>query len=115
MKRTIYVPDDLYKQAKAAGINVSAVCQRALRAAMDARSATFGRYSVECEDGSVESLPIRSLSARGAQRELTGYLINSGYVPVGRWEERDSESLRRVLSPSGEPKCVVLSSAGAAT
>jgi hypothetical protein len=26
---------------------------------------------------------------RGAQREITGYLINEGYKPDGRWERED--------------------------
>jgi hypothetical protein len=38
------------------------------------------------EDESTYELPIDSLSMRGAQREITGYLIAKGYAPVGRWE-----------------------------
>lgn len=38
---------------------------------------------------------IDSLSMRGAQREITGYYLSEGYVPVGRWEStvesRDGE------------------------
>jgi hypothetical protein len=29
---------------------------------------------------------VDSLSIRGAEREITGYFINQGYTPVGRWE-----------------------------
>jgi len=46
--------------------------------------------SVACrvvfEDETAEPLRIDSLSMRGAQREITAYLIESGYTPVGRWE-----------------------------
>lgn len=38
------------------------------------------------EDESTEVLPVESLSLRGAQREITGYLIREGYEPAGRWE-----------------------------
>lgn len=38
------------------------------------------------QDESTEELDIDSLSMRGAQREITGWLIGRGYTPVGRWE-----------------------------
>ena len=38
------------------------------------------------EDESREFKNIHSLSIRGAQREITGWLITSGYKPDGRWE-----------------------------
>lgn len=39
------------------------------------------------EDESTDhTLGVDSLSMRGAQREITGYLIDQGYAPVGRWE-----------------------------
>lgn len=44
------------------------------------------------EDETTDELSIDSLSMRGAQREITGYLIKQGYAPVGRWE---SEALDR--------------------
>lgn len=37
------------------------------------------------EDESTDSLDIDSLSMRGAQREITGWLIDQGYTPIGRW------------------------------
>jgi hypothetical protein len=37
------------------------------------------------EDESTEALDVDSLSMRGAQREITGYLISQGYKPDGRW------------------------------
>jgi hypothetical protein len=56
------------------------------------------------EDESTEDLDIASLSMRGAQREITGWLLKWGYKPDGRWttEEEDdqvdygpSETVRR--------------------
>ena len=45
------------------------------------------------EDESTSSLDVNSLSIRGAQREMTGYLIARGYTPVGSWEvEADSDN-----------------------
>jgi hypothetical protein len=40
---------------------------------------------VVAEDETAELLDVDSLSMRGAQREITGYLIDQGYQPVGRW------------------------------
>jgi hypothetical protein len=37
------------------------------------------------EDESTEELDVDSLSMRGAQREITGWLIAQGYKPEGRW------------------------------
>lgn len=42
------------------------------------------------EDESTISLDVDSLSMRGAQREMTAWLINKGYKPVGRWETEAS-------------------------
>lgn len=48
---------------------------------------------VVLEDESTSTLAVNSLSMRGAQREMTGYFIEHGYTPVGRWEvEADSDS-----------------------
>jgi hypothetical protein len=38
------------------------------------------------EDETTYKLDVDSLSIRGAQREVTGWLIKDGYEPVGRWE-----------------------------
>jgi hypothetical protein len=38
------------------------------------------------EDETTDGLGVDSLSIRGAEREITGYFINQGYTPVGRWE-----------------------------
>ena len=38
------------------------------------------------EDESGTERSVRSLSMRGAQRELTTQLVLEGYVPAGRWE-----------------------------
>jgi hypothetical protein len=48
------------------------------------------------EDGSVETLDIDSLSMRGARREVTGYFIDQGYIPVDRWKAVDDESSETV-------------------
>jgi hypothetical protein len=44
------------------------------------------------EDESTEHLDIDSLSMRGAQREITGLLINLGYKPDGRWTTEAEDS-----------------------
>lgn len=36
-----------------------------------------------------EDIPISSLSMRGGQREITGYLLAEGYEAVGRWSAED--------------------------
>ncbi|MDQ1537426.1 MAG: hypothetical protein QOE58_1819 [Actinomycetota bacterium] len=43
--------------------------------------------SVTCEDESGFDMHINSLSVRGAQREVTTFLIQQGYTPAGRWED----------------------------
>lgn len=49
------------------------------------------------DDETTDELPIESLSMRGAQREITGYLIREGYRPFDRWEYTTSP-----LDSSGE-------------
>lgn len=44
------------------------------------------RCTVVYEDERTDEMGIDSLSMRGAQREVTGWMIKQGYVPVGRWE-----------------------------
>jgi hypothetical protein len=52
------------------------------------------RLSIDCtvvrEDESGTGLSIDSASMRGAQREITTYLIEQGYKPAGRWVTEDS-------------------------
>ena len=43
-----------------------------------------GRVVYESER--TDHLKTESLSMRGAQREVTGFLIQQGYAPAGRWE-----------------------------
>jgi hypothetical protein len=43
------------------------------------------------EDESASYPDIRSLSVRGAQRELTGWLVSCGYIPAGRWSEESHD------------------------
>jgi len=58
------------------------------------------------EDETTKTLQVDTLSMRGAQREITGYLIGQGYKPDGRWEtvQMDSgdarETMRRFRPPS---------------
>jgi hypothetical protein len=39
------------------------------------------------EDESASWPELHSVSVRGAQREITGMLVDSNYVPVGRWSD----------------------------
>jgi hypothetical protein len=39
-----------------------------------------------------DTLNVKSLSMRGAQREITGYLIKQGYQPVDRWSSETTDS-----------------------
>jgi hypothetical protein len=43
------------------------------------------------EDEGVRYPQPESLSIRGAQREITGALVQVGYVPAGRWSEEEEE------------------------
>jgi hypothetical protein len=44
------------------------------------------------EDETTTHLDIDSLSMRGAQREMTGWLIGRGYTPIGRWNAEQTET-----------------------
>jgi hypothetical protein len=49
--------------------------------------------TVVLEDESTSTVEVKSLSIRGAQREMTGYFIAHGYTPVGSWEvEAESDN-----------------------
>ena len=54
-----------------------------------------GNMEVTCravhEDESTSYRDVDSLSMRGAQREITGWLISRGYEPAGRWEAEVSD------------------------
>jgi hypothetical protein len=51
------------------------------------------RCTVVLEDETTSTLDVNSLSMRGAQKEMTGYLIEHGYTPIGDWEvEADSDN-----------------------
>lgn len=43
------------------------------------------------ENESTDEIGVESLSMRGAQREVTGYLVGRGYEPVGRWESVEED------------------------
>jgi hypothetical protein len=56
-----------------------------------------GKMGITCtvvlEDERTGTLDVNALSIHGAQREITGYLIDHGYTPVGNWEvEADSDN-----------------------
>ena len=54
------------------------------------------------EDETGTELPVDSLSMRGAQREMTSWLIGQGYEPVGRWsaeDENGAETMRQFRRP----------------
>lgn len=44
------------------------------------------------EDETTTSLDVDSLSMRGGQREITGWLLSQGYKPAGRWETEAADS-----------------------
>jgi hypothetical protein len=61
------------------------------------------------DESTDEDLEVKSLSMRGAQREITGYLIATGYEPVGRWRaevEDGSETMRQFRPKRPEPRVV---------
>jgi hypothetical protein len=43
------------------------------------------------EDESVSYPQPRSISLRGAQREVTGMLVSTGYIPTGRWSDEGED------------------------
>lgn len=57
-----------------------------------------GLLSIGCtithDDGHTETPPVKALSMRGAQRELTSRLRADWYEPVGRWVTTDKQSTR---------------------
>jgi hypothetical protein len=73
---------------------------------------TQGNIAIDCrivfEDESATEPAINSLSMRGAQREMTAWLIQQGYEPAGRWEaevqgEEGTETVRR-FRPARQPQ-----------
>jgi hypothetical protein len=56
--------------------------------------------NVVFEDESADHLDVNSLSMRGAQREMTAWLIQLGYTPANRWQtEHDGETSRQFKPP----------------
>jgi hypothetical protein len=43
------------------------------------------------EDESVSYPQPDSISLRGAQREVTGMLVSTGYIPTGRWSDEGED------------------------
>jgi hypothetical protein len=50
------------------------------------RATLEGSIGGQSADERTDAFDIDSLSMRGAQREVTGFLIEQGYTPAGRWE-----------------------------
>jgi len=67
-----------------------------------------GNMEISCmvvrEDESTTGLEVESLSMRGAQRELTGYLIDQGYTPAGRWDYPEEDEAVRQFKAGPEAK-----------
>jgi hypothetical protein len=64
-----------------------------------AKLSTFGS-SITCEvfhkdRSGKKPLYVSMRSMRGAQREITGRLIEDGYEPDGEWEGTETETIRR--------------------
>jgi hypothetical protein len=63
--------------------------------APQALQAVLSRKNIEIfctlvfEDESVSYPTVSSVSLRGAQRQITGWLVAHGYMPIGRWSEGD--------------------------
>ena len=58
---------------------------------------SHGKTEITCtvvlEDESTSTLDVSSRSMRGAQAEMTGYLLAHGYTPVGSWAvEADTDN-----------------------
>jgi hypothetical protein len=54
-------------------------------------------------DETITEPDVRSVSMRGAQREVTGWLISQGYEPAGRWQLEDEygfEAMRLFRRPA---------------
>jgi hypothetical protein len=57
------------------------------------------------EDETATEIDVTSLSMRGAQREITAWLIGLGYAPAGRWEaeEQTEDAFPGPNPPPGTP------------
>ena len=55
------------------------------------------------QDETTSEYDIKSLSLRGAQREITGWLISQGYQPAGRWTAETTDG-REVVESSRQFK-----------
>ena len=54
-------------------------------------------------DGTAIAVGVDALSLRGAQQEMTAWLIERGYEPAGRWSTQ-YESERRAADPAARPR-----------
>ena len=63
-----------------------------------------GTMGIDCDvvfkDETTDKLDVDSFSMRGAQREMTGWLLSTDFKALGRWEMTDDngrECVRRFL------------------
>jgi hypothetical protein len=65
---------------------------------------TQGNLAITCrvvfEDETTDGLDVDAVSMRGAQREITGWLIDQGYTPVARWTTESASEDNDVLETS---------------
>lgn len=67
------------------------------------------------EDETEEEISVNSLSMRGAEREITAYLISCGYEPAERWQseaeynEADVEVSRKFRRAKAKPAAAAAS------
>lgn len=97
VKMTIYLPDDLYARVKAADLNASAVCQRALTDELERRErlaeldAGMERHEVYTREGFVVAFTGRLLvvadNIRGVRDGTAAYLTRKHRIAV--YDEND--------------------------
>lgn len=69
---------------------------------------TQANIAVRCrvvhEDEHTEEVDVESLSMRGAQREVTGRLIEQGYEPATRWVAAGDGEMMRKFRPNANAR-----------
>lgn len=122
MKTSIYLTSALVEQGHALGLNLSAICRRAIQDAINGElpgsmpdgptaarvklvpptAGTGPRCTVTGDDGREREYPVFALSLRGAQRDVTGRLIAEGYRPVGSWIAEGDSAIRCFEASRGD-------------
>src|ERR1035438_655299 len=70
--------------------NTKARRPQALRAVLTRKNLEI-TCTLVFEDESVSYPQPHSISLRGAQREVTGMLVSTGYIPTGRWDDEGED------------------------